>query len=108
VTIDGECYWQSEAEDASMQDEHEFVWRAMLETIDIDLTGRRILDAGCNRGGFLRLLCAEASIADGSGYDPAATGAIADARRLGHARSFPAGLDYYHEHKVMFRFARPR
>ena len=25
-----------------------------------------------------------------------------------HAPSFPAGLDYYYEHKVMFRFARPR
>jgi len=32
-----------------MQDEHAFIWRAMLETIDIDLAGRRVLDAGCNR-----------------------------------------------------------
>ena len=81
MTIEDGSYWQSEADDASMQDEHGFIWRAMLDTIDIDLTGRSVLDAGCNRGGFLRLLCAEASIADGSGYDPAAA-AIADARRL--------------------------
>ena len=112
MTIDGDCYWQSEAEDASMQDEHEFVWRAMLDTIDIDLTGRRILDAGCNRGGFLRLLCAEASIADGSGYDPAA-GAIADARRLGRelplrfevADTVPAGwgdFDVAFSHEVLY------
>jgi hypothetical protein len=28
----------------------------MLDTIDVDLAGRQVLDAGCNRGGFLRLL----------------------------------------------------
>ena len=64
-----------------MQDEHGFIWKAMLETIDTDLAGRRVLDAGCNRGGFLRLLVDTARIAQGHGYDPA-TDAIADARRL--------------------------
>jgi SAM-dependent methyltransferase len=76
-----ETYWQSAAEDAEMQDEHAFIWDAMLDTIDIDLAGRRVLDAGCNRGGFLRLLAGRFGIAEGYGYDPAA-GAIADARRL--------------------------
>ena len=42
-----------------MQEEHRFLWRALLDTIDIDLTGSRVLDAGCNRGGFLRLLVDE-------------------------------------------------
>jgi SAM-dependent methyltransferase len=74
-------YWRGAAEDESMQDEHGFVWKAMLDTIDIDLTGRRVLDAGCNRGGFLRLLVDTEGITAGYGYDPA-TGAIADARRL--------------------------
>lgn len=64
-----------------MQDEHGFIWRAMLETIDLGLSGKRVLDAGCNRGGFLRLLCKECGIAAGFGYDPA-RGAIGDARRL--------------------------
>lgn len=64
-----------------MQDEHGFIWRAMLDTIDVDLGGKRVLDAGCNRGGFLRLLCLECGIAAGFGYDPA-SGAIADARGL--------------------------
>ncbi len=49
-------YWQSAADDEAMQDEHLFIWRAMLETIDVDHSGTRVLDAGCNRGGFLRLL----------------------------------------------------
>src|SRR5580692_12382232 len=73
--------WRRAAEDAAMQDEHGFIWKAMLDTIDIDLAGTRVLDAGCNRGGFLRLLVDAAGIAEGYGYDPA-SGAISDARRL--------------------------
>jgi SAM-dependent methyltransferase len=81
VTTDDELFWQTRAEDKAMQDEHGFIWRAMLATIDAELTGKRVLDAGCNQGGFLRLLCDVAKIAVGYGYDPA-SGAIADARRL--------------------------
>jgi SAM-dependent methyltransferase len=69
-----------------MQDDHAFIWKAMLDTIDTDLAGKRVLDAGCNRGGFLRMLVDSAGIAEGYGYDPA-TGAIADARRLAGDRS---------------------
>ncbi len=64
-----------------MQDEHGFVWLAMLETIDVPLEGKRVLDAGCNRGGLLRLLADHHGIAAGFGYDPAA-GAVEDATRL--------------------------
>jgi SAM-dependent methyltransferase len=74
-------YWRGSAEDAAMQDEHGFVWTAMLDTIDVDLAGMRVLDVGCNRGGFLRLLADRCGIAEGFGYDPA-TGAVEDARRL--------------------------
>jgi SAM-dependent methyltransferase len=74
-------YWRGAAEDEAMQDEHGFIWKAMLETIDTDLAGKRVLDAGCNRGGFLRLLVDTAGIAEGYGYDPASD-AVADARRL--------------------------
>jgi SAM-dependent methyltransferase len=74
-------YWRGAAEDEAMQDEHGFIWKAMLDTIDTDLMGSRVLDAGCNRGGFLRLLADATGIAEGYGYDPA-PGAIADARRL--------------------------
>jgi SAM-dependent methyltransferase len=107
-----ETYWQSAAEDAEMQDEHAFIWQAMLETIDVDLAGRRVLDAGCNRGGFLRLLAARSGIAAGYGYDPAA-GAIADARRLAGelplrfevADTLPAGWNGFEvafSHEVLY------
>jgi SAM-dependent methyltransferase len=85
-------YWRGAAEDETMQDEHGFIWQAMLDTIDTDLAGKRVLDAGCNRGGFLRLLVDSAGIADGYGYDPASS-AITDARRLAGDRplSFEVG-----------------
>jgi SAM-dependent methyltransferase len=106
------AYWRSAADDEAMQDEHEFIWRAMLDTIDVDLAGRRILDAGCNRGGFLRLLADRHGIAQGFGYDPAA-GAIGDARRLAGGRplhfeassSVPeawSGLDVAFSHEVLY------
>jgi SAM-dependent methyltransferase len=78
-------YWRGAAEDKAMQDEHGFIWKAMLQTIDADLAGSRVLDAGCNRGGFLRMLADTSGIAEGHGYDPASD-AIADARRLAGAR----------------------
>ena len=68
-----------------MQDEHGFIWLAMLEMMDTPLSGRKVLDIGCNRGGFLRLLHDRAEIGSGFGYDPA-PGAIADAHRLAGAR----------------------
>src|SRR5680860_798163 len=85
MSTERDRYWRSEAEDESMQDAHEFVWKATLETIDVDLRGKRVLDAGCNRGGFLRVLYDRGEIAEGFGYDPAA-GAVDDARRLAGER----------------------
>src|SRR5256885_15190715 len=107
-----ESYWRSEADDEAMQDEHGFIWNAMLDTIDIDLAGRRVLDAGCNRGGFLRLLVDDAAIAQGYGFDPAA-GAIEDARRLAGDRPLTfetgdtvpagwAGFDAAFSHEVLY------
>ena len=105
-------YWLGEAEDTAMQDEHGFIWKAMLDTIDTELAGRRVLDAGCNRGGFLRLLVDTAGIAEGYGYDPA-SGAITDARRLAGDRpltfevsdTLPGGwgdFDVAFSHEVLY------
>jgi SAM-dependent methyltransferase len=105
-------YWRSAADDEAMQDEHGFIWRAMLDTIDVDPAGRRVLDAGCNQGGFLRLLTDGYAIAEGFGYDPA-VGAIEDAGRLAGDRplrfeaspSVPerwTGLDVAFSHEVLY------
>jgi SAM-dependent methyltransferase len=105
-------YWRGPAEDTAMQDEHAFIWEAMLQMVDTDLSGRKALDAGCNRGGFLRLLSDRACIAEGFGYDPA-PGAIEDARRLAGSRplTFEAsatvpegwsGFDIAFSHEVLY------
>jgi SAM-dependent methyltransferase len=98
-----------------MQDEHGFIWRAMLETIDIDLHGARVLDAGCNRGGFLSMLVDESGIAEGYGYDPAFA-AVADARQSSGDRpltfeaadNVPAGWGGFNvafSHEVLYLLA---
>ncbi len=108
----GQTYWRGAAADEAMQEDHAFIWDAMLDTVDADLAGRRVLDAGCNRGGFLRLLVDRCAIAEGFGYDPA-TGAIDDARRLTGARplhfeaaeTVPAGwhdFDLVFSHEVLY------
>lgn len=95
-----------------MQDEHGFIWKAMLDTIDIDLSGARVLDAGCNQGGFLRMLADVPGIAEGFGYDPARS-AVEDARRLAGGRpltfetasSVPdgwTGFDAAFSHEVLY------
>jgi SAM-dependent methyltransferase len=105
-------YWRSATEDEVMQDEHGFIWLAMLEMVDIDLSGKKVLDAGCNRGGFLRLLVDGMGIREGYGYDPAPS-AIDDARRLARARpltfetaaTVPAGwadFDAAFSHEVLY------
>jgi SAM-dependent methyltransferase len=105
-------YWRGAAEDEVMQDEHGFIWLAMLEMIDTPLSGRKVLDIGCNRGGFLRLLRDRAEIGTGFGYDPA-PGAIADARRLAGARPLTfevaetvpeewSGFDVAFSHEVLY------
>src|SRR5579859_7074033 len=105
-------YWRGAAEDEVMQDEHGFIWLAMLEMVDSDLRGKNVLDVGCNRGGFLRLLVDGAAISSGFGYDPAA-GAIEDARRLTGDRPLTfetgatvpegwSGFDVAFSHEVLY------
>jgi SAM-dependent methyltransferase len=108
-------YWRGAAEDEVMQDEHGFIWLAMLDLVHPvhpDLSGWKVLDAGCNRGGFLRLLVDRAGVDTGFGYDPA-SGAIEDARRLSGSRpltfetadTVPAGwsdFDVAFSHEVLY------
>jgi SAM-dependent methyltransferase len=107
-----QTYWQNAAADEAMQEEHGFVWSAMLDTIDVDLTGKRVLDAGCNQGGFLRLVADRFAISEGFGYDPA-SGAIDDARQLAGGRPLTFevsdtvpegwnGLDVAFSHEVLY------
>jgi SAM-dependent methyltransferase len=107
-----ERYWRGAGEDEVMQDEHGFIWLAMIEMVDASLAGKKVLDVGCNRGGFLRLLVDRSEIGSGFGYDPA-PGAIEDARRLvgGRPLTFESastvphgwsGFDIAFSHEVLY------
>ncbi len=62
--------WDSDQGEADMEKGHEPSWRALIEHIDErDLCGKSVLDYGCNRGGFLRLLYDLRSFERGVGVD---------------------------------------
>ncbi|MEL6508179.1 MAG: class I SAM-dependent methyltransferase [Pseudomonadota bacterium] len=61
--------WSSCPEDEdSMTKEHAWIWQAMIGAVPIGLKDR-VLDIGCNQGGFLRMLHDNVSFAEGVGVD---------------------------------------
>lgn len=75
--------WHSDpARDPAMEESHRPLWRHFIETIpETDLSARDVLDFGCNRGGFLRLLHAQKPFRRGLGVD-IAQASLAQAREL--------------------------
>lgn len=75
--------WHADAaREAAMEEGHRPLWRHFIETIpETDLTTRQILDFGCNRGGFLRLLHSLKPFRQALGID-IAQDSIAAARNL--------------------------
>lgn len=57
-------------EEDSMTDEHAWIWREMINIIPKrDISSARVLDIGCNQGGFLRMLYDTRPFASGVGVD---------------------------------------
>lgn len=57
-------------EEDSMTDEHVWIWQEMINIIpQADLSSVRVLDIGCNQGGFLRMLYDQRPFASGVGID---------------------------------------
>ena len=58
------------SEEDSMTEEHAWIWREMIKCIPSnDLSAARVLDVGCNQGGFLRTLYDTRPFAQGVGVD---------------------------------------
>ncbi|WP_147112333.1 bifunctional 2-polyprenyl-6-hydroxyphenol methylase/3-demethylubiquinol 3-O-methyltransferase UbiG [Tateyamaria sp. syn59] len=58
------------SEEDGMTHEHAWIWREMIRCIPhSDLSDKRILDIGCNQGGFLRMLYDTYPFAAGTGVD---------------------------------------
>ena len=83
--------WSSDpSEEDGMTDEHAWIWREMIRCIpQTDLSQHRVLDIGCNQGGFLRLLHDTRPFAAGVGVDLAR-----DRIALANAAKGDRPLDY--------------
>ncbi|MEM6891884.1 MAG: class I SAM-dependent methyltransferase [Pseudomonadota bacterium] len=58
------------SEEDSMTDDHAWIWREMIKSIpEGDISSARVLDFGCNQGGFLRMLYDTRPFASGIGVD---------------------------------------
>jgi SAM-dependent methyltransferase len=75
--------WHADAmREAAMEEGHRPLWRHFINSItETDLSTRQVIDFGCNRGGFLRLLHSLKPFRQGLGID-IALDSIADARKL--------------------------
>ncbi|MFA7276461.1 MAG: class I SAM-dependent methyltransferase [Pseudobdellovibrionaceae bacterium] len=74
--------WDSLEGEQAMESGHLPAWRAMIKQMtESNIRSAKVLDFGCNRGGFLRKLYAEKPFAEGVGID-IATEALNDARLL--------------------------
>lgn len=62
--------WDDLAGEESMAEGHEPAWRTLISYIEENtLAGKKVLDFGCNRGGFLKLLHQQRPYAEGLGVD---------------------------------------
>lgn len=82
-------------EESGMTAEHTWIWREMISAIDEqDLSKQKVLDFGCNQGGFLRLLYDQRPFASGIGVDLAQKAVdIAEARKDGRPIDYRATSD---------------
>jgi SAM-dependent methyltransferase len=72
--------------EAAMEDIHTPYWRHFINVVpEQDLSGRAVLDFGCSRGGFLRLLHDSRPFAKGVGVD-IASASIGDASKMAGGR----------------------
>ena len=106
--------WSTDpAEEDGMTDEHAWIWREMIRCIpQTDLSDKRVLDIGCNQGGFLRMLYDAMPFAAGMGVDLARDRiAMADAAKGSRPLTYMAtptladagqGFDLAFSHEVIY------
>ena len=63
-------WYRDTSREAAMEEGHRPLWRHFIDIVpETDLSTRDVLDFGCNRGGFLRLLHALKPFRHGLGVD---------------------------------------
>jgi 2-polyprenyl-3-methyl-5-hydroxy-6-metoxy-1,4-benzoquinol methylase len=78
-----EWWMEPGAGDQSMEDEHGDFWNDFLaNAVDVDFTGKKILDFGCNQGGLLRRIYQKTKFREAVGVDLAVNSvAVANDRK---------------------------
>jgi SAM-dependent methyltransferase len=67
-----DTWFQDEAEEDGMREDHAYLWQHLIENIrEKNLRAATVLDYGCNRGGFLQLLYNQSPYQRGIGVDVA-------------------------------------
>ena len=106
--------WSKDAsEEDGMTEEHAWIWREMINIVpQRDISAARILDIGCNQGGFLRMLYDTRPFASGVGIDLARDRvSLANAARGGRPLEYLAssqladtggGFDMAFSHEVIY------
>ncbi|MEM9048658.1 MAG: class I SAM-dependent methyltransferase [Pseudomonadota bacterium] len=110
-----ETWSRRSAEEDSMTEGHLWIWRAMIAAIPGDLQSARVLDVGCNQGGFLRELYDRRPFVEGVGIDLAEKAvALAQARKGARPLRYLAatnlseagsGFDIAFSHEVIYLIA---
>ena len=105
--------WDDLVGEEYMQEGHGPSWRAMISQMDeADLSAAKVLDFGCNRGGFLRMLYDAKPYKQGFGID-IATDSVAVANQLKSKRPIhyahndelsaqKGSFDYAFSHEVVY------
>jgi SAM-dependent methyltransferase len=107
---------RSAAAEQAMEDGHGPLWSRLIDLmIEPDLQGCRVLDYGCNQGGFLRLLWARKGFREALGCDIAAGSiAVAQSRSGGlpiryllgsDLGAYQGSLDVAFSHEVIYLIA---
>ena len=105
--------WDDLVGEEYMQEGHGPSWRAMIDQMsEADISGAKVLDFGCNRGGFLRMLYDMKPFKNAVGVDIATDSvAVANAQRgtrpihYGHNDELSAhkgSFDYAFSHEVVY------
>ncbi|MEM1289555.1 MAG: class I SAM-dependent methyltransferase [Pseudomonadota bacterium] len=105
--------WSKEPEhEDGMTDEHAWIWREIIAAVPPIPLGGKVLDVGCNQGGFLRMLYDHSPFSTGVGIDLARDAiAHAEARKEGRPLRYLAttkisdagtGFDAAFSHEVIY------
>ncbi|MGT2910578.1 class I SAM-dependent methyltransferase [Streptococcus cameli] len=78
-------WWNGEGGDQGMEESHKEAWQNVISLLDVEeIRDKKILDFGCNQGGFLRALYDRIPFQKGAGMDLASEAIKTAQNRVGN------------------------